>query len=76
MKAKVIQVELRPPAEMAEWFPPEHSVRVGSRVRAWTDVTWEQYTALDVTRHLVEAEAVSSDDFFYRLQVSFSLNRL
>ena len=31
---------------------------------------WEQYGALDVTKHLVETGAVGANDFLYRMQIN------
>ncbi len=72
-RAKHIQVEPAVPEEAAHLFPADSdgssSSRGASRIRNWTLVDWEQYTTLEVTRHLVEAKAVSGEDFFFRLQV-------
>ncbi len=75
-KAKHVQVEPSVPREAAGLFPEESGGGGGSRsssgrsrIRNWTSVDWEQYTGLEVTRHLVEAGAVDGDDFFFRLQV-------
>jgi len=43
---------------------------VRSKIRAWYSVSYEQYVSLDITRHLVSAGVVSSNDFFYRLQLN------
>lgn len=65
-KSKLISVELPIPEKMRNEFP----VKVASKIRAWTSVDWEQYLALDVTRHLVDSGAVGQHDFFFRLQIN------
>ena len=68
-KAKQFQVEPDVPEAAARLFPAEMGNGGNSRIRNWTSVDWEQYTALEVTRHLVEAGAVTGEDFLYRIQV-------
>ena len=44
-------------------------MRSVSRIRNWGPVEWEKYTALEVTRHLVNSGIVTKEDFLFRLQV-------
>ena len=60
-----MSVDLPIPDEFRATFSP----RVSSKLRAWTSVNLEQYMALNVTQHLREGSAVSTNDYFFRLQV-------
>ena len=51
---------------MKNQFP----AKISSVIRAWAPVNWEQYVALDVTKHLVESGAVDEHDFLFRLQIN------
>ena len=67
-KAKLTSVpDLPLPQQFQKDFP---TPKTQCRIRAWYAVEWEQYSGLDVTRHLVETRAVTSNDFFFRLQVN------
>ena len=67
-KAKLTSVpDLPIPQQFQKEFP---TPKTQCRIRAWYAVEWEQYSGLDVTRHLVETKAVTSNDFFFRLQVN------
>lgn len=65
-KAKVLPVELQIPESVQHLFP---STGANSRIRNWTPVHWEDYNQVEITKHLVHANCVDGDDFFYRLQV-------
>ena len=65
-KSKLISVELEIPEKCKSQFPP----KISSVVRAWAPVSWEQFAALDVTRHLVETKAVNEHDYLFRLQLN------
>ena len=62
-KAKLTSVpDLPIPQQFQKEFP---TPKTQCRIRAWYAVEWEQYSGLDVTRHLVETKAVTSNDFFF-----------
>ena len=65
-KVKVVAVDLTLPEPLMSEFP----LKINSKLRAWTLVDLEQYMALAVTQHLRDGDAVSSSDFFFRLQVT------
>ena len=65
-KSKLISVELEIPEKCKSQFP----AKISSVVRAWAPVSWEQFAALDVTRHLVETKAVNEHDYLFRLQLN------
>ena len=65
-KSKLITVDLEVPENMKNQFP----AKISSVIRAWAPVNWEQYVALDVTKHLVESGAVDEHDFLFRLQIN------
>ena len=65
-KSKLISVELEIPEKCKSQFP----AKISSVVRAWAPVSWEQFAALDVTRHLVETKAVNEHDYLFRLQIN------
>jgi hypothetical protein len=67
-KAKLTSVpDLPIPQQFQKDFP---TPKTQCRIRAWYAVEWEQYAGLDVTRHLVQTKAVTSNDFFFRLQIN------
>ena len=67
-KAKLTSVpDLPIPQQFQKDFP---TPKTQCRIRAWYAVEWEQYSGLEVTRHLVETRAVTSNDFFFRLQIN------
>jgi len=68
-RAKTVQVELTLPEPALQWLPSPADARPAGKIRNWASVEWEQYCALDVTRHLVKTGAVGAEDFFYRMQV-------
>lgn len=65
-KSKLISVDLDIPESLKNQFPS----KVSSTIRAWAPVNWEQYVALDVTKHLVDSGAVDEHDFLFRLQIN------
>merc|ERR1719189_1718699 len=65
-KSKLISVDPEVPENMKWHFPS----KISSTIRAWASVNWEQYVALDVTKHLVESGAVDENDFLFRLQIN------
>jgi THO complex subunit 5 len=65
-KSKLLSVELPIPDGLKNAFPD----KISSSIRAWASVGWEQYVALDVTKHLVETGAVTEHDFLFRLQIN------
>lgn len=65
-KSKLINVDLDIPERLRCHFPS----KISSTIRAWTSVNWEQYVALDVTKHLVESKAVTENHFLFRLQIN------
>ena len=65
-KCKLISVDLDVGKSLQSYFPD----KISSSLRAWTCVNWEQYLALDVTKHLVESKAVDENDFLFRLQMN------
>ena len=65
-KSKLITVDLEVPESLKNQFPSKTS----STIRAWAPVNWEQYVALDVTKHLVESGAVDEHDYLFRLQIN------
>ena len=65
-KSKLISVELDVPESCRSLFP----TKVSSVIRAWAPVNWEQYMALDVTKHLVETKIVDENDYLFRLQLN------
>ena len=65
-KSKLITVDLEIPESLQNQFP----AKISSTIRAWAPVNWEQYVALDVTKHLVESGAVDEHDFLFRLQIN------
>ena len=62
-KSKLISVDLEIPDKCKSQFP----TKISSVIRAWAPVNWEQYMALDVTRHLVDTKIVDENDFLFRL---------
>ena len=70
LQLKMMSIELPIPDAMQAQFPP----KINSKLRAWMAVDLEQYNALVVTQHLREGDAVTSSDFFFRLQVRMSLS--
>merc|ERR1712226_1420887 len=67
-KAKLTSVpDLPIPQQFQKDFP---TPKTQCRIRAWYAVEWEQYSGLEVTRHLVGTRAVTSNDFFFRLQIN------
>jgi len=65
-KSKLISVDPEVPENLKSHFPP----KISSTIRAWASVNWEQYVALDVTKHLVDSGAVDENDFLFRLQIN------
>ena len=61
-KSKLISVDPEVPENLKSHFPP----KISSTIRAWASVNWEQYVALDVTKHLVDSGAVDENDFLFR----------
>ena len=64
-KSKLISVDPEVPENMKWHFPS----KISSTIRAWASVNWEQYVALDVTKHLVESGAVDENDFLFRFVI-------
>ncbi|XP_071743634.1 THO complex subunit 5 homolog [Lepeophtheirus salmonis] len=62
-KAKVTNIELNIPEEFKDKFP----ARISSRIRNWGAVDFEQYSSLEVAKHL--QDIIDKTDFIYRLQI-------
>lgn len=65
---KMMSVDLPIPDALQSQFPP----KINSKLRAWMSVDLEQYNALSVTQHLRDGDAVTGNDFFFRLQVGLN----